>query len=233
MARLPDGGKPLTRGIIHRGAFYLYLVLSVVVLYVSRPGVPRVSMLVYLATLINMYGMSSVLHLTPWVCENAERRISRVDYASIFLLIAGSYSPICLNCIPLAENPWAMRLLLAEWILAIVGILKCIAWPTCPRWLNVGFYFVCGLALVPYAPKIGAILHWRQWIFYVVGGALYLLGGVIYGSRWPDPWPRVFGFHEIFHLLTVVANLFFLIPMLYCVIRSSTEDFAAAAVSTS
>lgn len=222
MARLPDGTKPLTRGVIHRWAFYLYILLSAIVLYISRPGIPRFSMAIYLVTLVNLYGVSSVLHLTPWVCEKAEMRMSRIDYASIFLLIAGSYSPICLNCMPGSAFPWVMRLLLLEWTIAIAGVIKSIAWPDCPRWLNVGLYFICGLIIIPYMPLIVRVMHWQQWIMFIIGGALYLLGGVIYGSRKPDPWPKVFGYHEIFHLLTVIANLFFLVPMLYCVVPGTS-----------
>lgn len=218
MANTVNEDKPISRGYIHRVSFYLYLLFSIFILWKTRSGIPRYSMAIYLATLINLYGISSVLHVTSWNCSVAESRLTRIDHSSIFLLIAGSYSPMCLVCVPPSAK-WGVQLLIGVWIIAIGGIVKCMVWTKCPRGINVVFYFICGLSVVPFIPETIQVIGWKDMIYVIVGGAMYLIGGVVYGTRRPNPSPSYFGFHEIFHLLTVTANLCFLHPMMNCVTR--------------
>ena len=208
--------KPLLRGQIHRAGFYAYLVIAVFLIYFARSGIPRISMGIYLTTLLNMYGISSVLHITDWQRPWLEARLQKVDHASIFLLIAGTYTPICVSCLPRAG--WVTALLLSVWIIGIAGVIKCLIWSKAPKAFNVAFYFVCGLTIVPFIPHLYDYVTWWGLVLYVLGGAMYLIGGVIYGTEYPDPWPKVFGFHEIFHTLTILANLCFIIPMSHCIL---------------
>lgn len=171
---------------------------------------------VYLTTLLNMYGISSVLHITDWQRPWLEARLQKVDHASIFLLIAGTYTPICVSCLPRAD--WVTALLLSVWVIGIAGVIKCLIWSNPPKAFNVAFYFVCGLTIVPFIPYLYDYVTWWALTLYVLGGVMYLAGGVIYGIEYPDPWPKVFGFHEIFHTLTILANLCFIIPMSYCIL---------------
>lgn len=206
--------KPLFRGQLHRVAFWIYLPLSFTLLVMARSGVPRLSLAIYLITLINLYGVSSILHITNWQTAALDAQVQQIDHANIFLLIAGTYTPLCLNAIPATES-WALFMLLAVWIVALAGIIKCLCWRNLPKWFEVSFYFFCGLVAVPFLP--GAIrssqLHGIPLILVITGGAIYLMGGIVYGVEYPDPWPLVFGHHEIFHLFTVIANFCFLACM--------------------
>ncbi len=216
---LPTGGevKPLMRGQIHRVAFFAYILIAAFFAYVSKEGVPRIAVIIYMATLINLYGISSVLHITSWKDEKLEERVQRVDHASIFLLIAGSYTPICMSCLP--PEPWALYIMGTAWLIAIAGIIKSILWINTPKVFNVSFYFVCGLTIVPFFPRILPHITPVQVACFIAGGICYLAGGVIFGIEYPDPSPKYFGFHEIFHTLTIVANVCFMIPMMPCILK--------------
>lgn len=214
MATKPGELKPVLRGQLHRAAFYAYAIAAVFMVYFAKPGIPRASLAVYLLTLINLYGISSVLHVTHWKRPWLESQLQKVDHASIFLLISGTYTPICLNCLPL--HGWVMLMLLSVWIIAIAGVLKCLLWRHAPKAFNVAFYFLCGLTIIPFIPKILDYVSFQMLMFYAMGGAMYLAGGMIYGTEYPDPFPTIFGFHEIFHVLTILANLCFLVPMSTC-----------------
>lgn len=206
--------KPLLRGQLHRISFFVYLILAVFIIYYTRPGIPRISMSVYLVTLINMYGISSVLHITDWKKPYLEARVQKIDHASIFLLISGTYTPICICCLP--SEGWALGILVSVWVIAIAGVAKCLIWKNAPKAFNVAFYFVCGLTIIPFIPLILDYVSWKHIVMYIVGGAMYLIGGVIYGIEYPDPFPKVFGFHEIFHVLTILSNVCFLLPLCSC-----------------
>jgi hemolysin III len=209
--------KPLLRGQLHRAAFYTYIIAAGFLIYYAKAGIARASLAVYLFTLINLYGVSTVLHVTHWCRPWLEVRLQKIDHASIFLLISGNYTPICLCCLPAAG--WVYVMLLSVWTIAIAGVIKCLVWTHAPKAFNVAFYFTCGLTIVPFVPRIMDYVTWQQMAFYAMGGAMYLAGGVIYGIEYPDPFPKVFGFHEIFHVLTIVANLCFIVPMSTCIFR--------------
>lgn len=208
----PEEIKPVLRGRIHQAAFFLHIPLSLWLLYNSRSGIPRVAGTLYLLTLLNMYGISSVLHVVDWKRYALEARVQKVDHASIFLLISGTYTPMCMCCLPSKEG-WVMGMLFSAWMIALAGVAKCLLWTTAPRVFNVLFYFICGLTIVPFIPRM--LDHVSLWdmAFLLLGGAQYLIGGVIYGAQYPDPSPKTFGYHEIFHILTISANCCFLIPM--------------------
>lgn len=209
--------KPLLRGQFHRAAFIAYLLAAALLVYQSKPGLPRISMGVYLATLLNLYGISSVLHITDWQRPHLEARVQRIDHASIFLLIAGTYTPLCLNCLPKSES-WPLFMLISAWAIAVAGVIKCLVWSNLPKAFNVAFYFVCGLTIIPFAPQLLHHVSWTHLILLLAGGIMYLVGGVIYGTEYPDPMPLTFGFHEIFHILTILANICFLAPICSCVL---------------
>ena len=217
MATKPGEIKPLLRGQFHRAAFWAYLIASVFLLYAARPGLPRLSLGVYLVTLINLYGISSILHVIDWQRPQLEARVQRIDHASIFLLISGTYTPLCLNCLPKDES-WPMLMLIAAWIIAIAGVIKCLLWSHLSKAFNVAFYFTCGLTIIPFLPRLILHIAWSHMALIAAGGIMYLAGGVIYGTEYPDPFPLVFGYHEIFHILTILANLCFLAPICSCIL---------------
>ena len=126
----------------------------------------------------------------------------RLDHAAIFVLIAGSYTPVCLSTLAEHGGP---RLLATVWIGAILGAVARVAWPGAPRWVYVPPYLVLGWAAVFHAPAILAVGGPLVAVLLFTGGGLYSLGAVVYAIRRPNPWPRSFGSHEIFHACTVAA----------------------------
>ena len=219
----PSELKPILRGQFHRVAFFAYLFFSIYLLSSAHSGLPRISLALYLITVVNMYGISSILHITHWKTSEIESRVQRVDHASIFILIAGTYTPLCLNCLPRSES-WPTFMLVAAWIIAIAGVLKCLAWHNTRKVFNVTFYFISGLTILPFAPKLVQSISWTNIVFCAAGGILYLAGGTIFGIEYPDPKPTTFGFHEIFHVLTIAANICFMIPICSCILK--WESFA-------
>jgi hemolysin III len=124
----------------------------------------------------------------------------RLDHAAIFLLIAGTYTPLAVLLRGRGEV-----LLAVVWAGAALGVVRAVAWPRAPRWLAVGLYVLLGWCVVPLVPALHATAGALATALLLAGGAAYTVGAVIYALRRPDPFPRVFGYHEIFHVLVVAA----------------------------
>ncbi len=165
----------------------------------------RASYAVFGLSMLLLYTTSTLYH---WVRLNASAtvRLRRLDHIMIFILIAGTYTPFCL--IPL-RGPWGWGLLLGIWSLAILGGLFKLFWLTAPRWLSSCMYVLMGwTALVGLKPLIQALSPGAlAWIF--TGGTFYTVGALVYALRKPDPWPELFGFHEIFHVFVLLGSASF------------------------
>ncbi|MGE4423704.1 MAG: hemolysin III family protein [Pseudodesulfovibrio sp.] len=178
-------------------------VLGTVLLIVraASPALPWhiVTFSIFGGGMILLYTASTLYHWLP-VGERGVRLLRRVDHSMIFLYIAATYTPICL--IPL-RGPWGWSLFGVIWGLAIGGIVMKVVWITAPRWLSTGIYLAMGwLVLVGIYPLVKAMSP-ASLIWLMAGGLVYSLGAVIYAFKWPDPLPRRFGFHEIFHLFVI------------------------------
>ncbi len=155
------------------------------------------------ASLILLYSASAIYHLVL-APEKTTMILRRIDHMMIYVLIAGTYTPICLIAL---QGKWGTGLLIAIWILAFIGILLKLLWFNAPRWLSTLFYLLMGwlviIAIFPLAQVIPAIgISWL-----VIGGILYTLGAIIYATKWPHISSRIFGFHEIFHLFVMGGSL--------------------------
>jgi hemolysin III len=159
--------------------------------------------IVYGICLYLLYLASSLYHLLP-VGPRAERVLRQLDHIAIFLMIAGTYTPICL--IPL-RGPWGWWLFGAVWVLALAGMFLAIFALGAPRWLSTGVYLALGwLVLIAIWPLVHNLsIEGLCWI--VLGGVFYSAGAVIYALKRPDPVPDVFGFHEIFHIFVMLGTL--------------------------
>jgi hemolysin III len=200
--------KPLLRGWFHAGAAVASVLLTIVLCWLSRMDGPRLlSMLIFGLSMVELYTVSAIYHIKTW--NPARRRVLRIlDHANIFVLIAGTYTPLCFNVL----DGWLrITLLVSIWVLALLGIGFAIfsLQHSVPRWLNAGLYVAMGWVAVLAFPAFLAVLPWTAVATLVLGGVFYTIGAVFYALRWPDPWPRVFGYHEIFHLLVIAGSVAF------------------------
>ena len=158
---------------------------------------------VFGAALILLYTSSTLYHWLP-VSEKGIQCMRRVDHIMIFILIAATYTPICL--IPL-RGPWGWSLFGSIWGLAMLGIFLKVFWLQAPRWFSTSVYILMGwVAIVGILPLVRA-LHIDGFLWILAGGLFYTSGAIIYAVRKPDPWPRFFGFHEVFHVFVMLGSL--------------------------
>ncbi len=193
--------KPKLRGWIHAGVSPLVIAAAIVLLALSPTTTLRWANAVFGLTAVLLFCTSAVYHRGRW-SPRVAGVLRRMDHTNIFLIIAGTYTPLALAL--LAPGP-ARTLLVVVWSGALVGLLMRIFWLGAPRWLYVPIYVALGWVAVAY---LGTF--WRAggpavvWLI-LAGGLAYTVGAVVYGFKWPDPSPRWFGFHEIFHALTVAG----------------------------
>jgi hemolysin III len=201
MSQAPlDTVKPHLRGWLHLGAFPLALAAGALLTVLAPPGSVRVAVVVFAATAVLLFGVSALYHRRNWG-PRAHGVLKRLDHANIFLIIAGSYTPFTVLLLPAGP---ARVLLWVVWSGAIGGVAFRVLWVGAPRWLYVPVYIALGWVAVVYLPAFAAAGP-AVLTLVVGGGLLYTLGGLVYGLRRPDPSPRWFGFHEVFHALTVLA----------------------------
>lgn len=207
--------KPTLRGQLHHASFYIFILVGIYALTMARDAASRWSFLVYWVSMLLVYGTSAVFHVTEWRSERSYQLMRKLDHANIFLLIAGTYTPVCISC--LGANDRAINMLIAAWAIAIVGLFRAVFWTAAPKLISVGLYFISGLTILPFLPWLAGALPASQMVLYALGGAIYLIGGLVYGLERPDPLPNHFGYHEVFHTCTILANLCFFLPIMQCI----------------
>ena len=193
--------RPRMRGWLHAGAAPAALAAGVLLVVLAPPGAPRIGCAVFAACALLMFSVSATMHRGGW-SRRTQTVLTRLDHASIFLLIAGSYTPFGLL---LLEGTSRVVLLSVAWGGALVGIAFRNLYPSAPRWVYTPVYLALGWVSIFFAPDFAQYPRTLVVVLLAVGGLLYTVGGVIYGLRRPNPFPAWFGFHEVFHLLTVVA----------------------------
>jgi hemolysin III len=192
--------KPHLRGWLHAGAFPLAVAAGALLTLLAPAGPRRAAVAVFGVTAALLFGVSALYHRGHWG-PRAEAVLQRVDHANIFLIIAGSYTPFAVLLLPAGP---ARTLLWIVWSGAVAGVAFRVLWIGAPRWLYVPVYIALGWVAVVYLPAF-ARAGTGVLTLVVAGGLLYTVGGLVYGIRRPDPSPRWFGFHEVFHALTVLA----------------------------
>jgi hemolysin III len=193
--------KPRLRGMLHAAVVPVTLAAGLVLVLISPPGVPRFGSLVFAASALILFSVSATLHRGRWA-PSMNLVLSRLDHACIFLLIAGSYTPFTLL---LLEGSQQVTMLSIAWGGALLGATFRLLWTDAPRWLYTPVYIALGWASVFFIDDFLARGGVTVLALIVAGGLLYTLGGVVYGLRRPDPFPSWFGFHEVFHALTIAA----------------------------
>ncbi len=192
--------KPLLRGVTHEIAAAAALVAWIGLAAVAPSPRARLAATVYGATLLALFTVSALYHRPTWT-PRARLFWRRLDHSAIFLLIAGTYTPFCL----LLGGDAGRALLVVVWAGATAGVLQAVAWPTAPKPLVAVVYVVLGWVVIPVLPALRLQLGPAFIGLLAAGGITYSLGAAVYALRRPDPFPRVFGYHEVFHALVVAA----------------------------
>lgn len=193
--------KPRLRGVVHEWAFYLAIPLGVSVGLVADTSIARVAAGVFGGGVVCMFGASALYHRVAWSAR-WRRWLRRADHAGIYAMIAASYTPFGLLVL---SGDWRITVLAIVWTGAGVAVLTRMFWARPPRWLPVVVGCALGWVGVVVLPQLLAKTGLLPSLLVVGSGVCYTLGGLVYARRRPDPFPSVFGYHEVFHALVVCA----------------------------
>jgi len=192
---------PLLRGWLHLVCFFLALPAAAVVVGVADTPRGQVAAFVYGSGLVALFGVSGSYHRGRW-CDAKRRLMQRLDHGTIFVMIAGSYTPLCLLAL---RGPLAWALLATVWAGAAAGFVLAFLSGRGVRIARGALYIVLGWLSVLAAPQLVEQLSLLQLGLIATGGLLFTVGAIFLATRWPDPFPRVFGYHEVWHVLVVAA----------------------------
>jgi hemolysin III len=195
--------KPRLRGTIHGWAFpFSLLAGALLVVLVADSGTERLALGVYAVSLSALLGTSALYHRVDWKRARSRMWMRRLDHSMIFLLIAGTVTPFAVLVL---DGAIATAVLVAVWAGALAGIVVETIWIQAPKWVSAAVYVVVGSLGAIAMPAIVAEAGPGAGLLIAAGGALYVMGAVVYARQRPDPRPAVFGYHEIFHVLVVAA----------------------------
>jgi hemolysin III len=193
--------KPRLRGVLHQYAFYVSLACGLALIIAASDVKARVAAIIYAVAVSGLLGTSALYHRVTWR-PNTRRWMRRLDHSMIFVLIAGTYTPVALLAL---KGSLASTILIVLWAGALGGVIFKLAWIDAPKWVFAVVYVALGLVTAAVFGELPATIGWLGVAGLAVGGLLYIAGAVIYASGRPNPWPKVFGYHEIFHALVLVA----------------------------
>jgi len=205
-ARAPSA-RPRARGWIHLYSAIGATVMGVAMVTLAWTTVGAGAALacaIYTLTLIALFTVSATYHRHTWTSVRARTWMKRADHAMIFVFIAGSYTPISVLALYPPTRTW---ILLAVWAGAAGGVALKMLFPHAPRWLGVPFYLALGWGAVLVMPDLLANGGVPAFVLIAAGGLLYTVGAIFYATRWPNPWPKTFGYHEFFHAAVTLAAI--------------------------
>jgi hemolysin III len=193
--------KPSLRGVLHQWAAVYALGAGTALVALAPTAYAAVAASIYAASLTLLLAVSAVYHRFQWT-PSVRTWLRRADHASIFLLIGGSYTPIAMLAL---GGGTGRHLLMVIWCGVALGVLVSMLWPGAPKWVSAALAIAVGWTIVPYIGAIVRALSAAQLWLIVLGGIAYTVGALVYAFKRPNPWPRDFGYHEIFHVLTLVG----------------------------
>jgi len=194
--------KPRLRGVSHEWAFFVSLFLGAGLIVAAKTPEATLAVTIYAASLSALLGTSALYHRVDWKRPDVRRWMRRLDHSMIFFLIAGTYTPFALLVL---DGPLADAILLVVWVGAIAGALVEMVWIEHPKWVAALIYLSLGWVAVISFPELWSSMGTTGTLLVAAGGLLYTTGAVVYAIQRPNPNPRVFGYHEIFHLLVIAA----------------------------
>jgi hemolysin III len=194
--------KPRLRGVLHQWAFFVAIAAGAAIVVAAPAGRAKLATVVYALSVVGLFGVSAVYHRVNWVSATARRWMRRLDHSMIFFLIAGTYTPFALLVL---DGTLATAILIAVWGGGAAGIVLNLAWVDAPKWVTAIVYVTLGWVAIVAFPDMFSELGAGAVTLVAAGGVLYTTGAVVYALQRPDPAPAVFGYHEVFHLLVIVA----------------------------
>jgi len=195
--------KPRLRGVSHLFGFFAALGACGFLLLAPAEGSQYAAGVLYGASLCLMFGCSSLYHRPTW-SHQARDRLRKLDHAGIYVLIAGTYTPLAVRS---AQGHWSASLTVM-WAGAVLGMIFAVTWSYGPRALRAATYVVLGLMAAPMLIGLNEVIGTARVGWLLVGSAVYIAGAVVYARRWPNPRPDLFGYHEVFHVMVIIAAAF-------------------------
>jgi hemolysin III len=207
--------KPRLRGHLHQWAAATFFVAGIVLIALAHGGRARLAAIIYAIAVCLLYGTSALYHRRTWQ-PKARAVMKRLDHAMILVLIAGTYTPFALL---LLHGSTSTAVLALAWGGALAGITLRMLWISAPRWAVIPPYLLVGWIAVFVMPELLHAGGVATLVLVAGGGLIYSLGAVVYATKRPDPWPKTFGYHEVFHLMTILAGVMMYIAISFAVYR--------------
>jgi hemolysin III len=197
-----DLPRPRFRGVSHQYAFFASLITGAVLILIAPTRKATTAAAIYAVSVSGLFGASALYHRITWRRPSARAWMRRLDHSMIFVLIAGTYTPFALLVL---HGTLANVVLAIVWGGALGGVVLKLAWVDAPKWLMAAIYVALGWVGAATIPQMASRAGIGAVTLLAVGGVLYSAGAVVYALRRPDPSPKVFGYHEIFHVLVIAA----------------------------
>jgi hemolysin III len=208
--------KPRLRGVLHQAAFFVAVALAPLLIVGADGGRPRLAAAVFAGSVAACFGASALYHRVTWT-PRVRLWMRRVDHAGVYLLIAGTYTPVSLLVL---RGAWRPVVLTVVWAGAAAAIILKFVWVQAPKWLAAAIGLALGWVAVVALPQLIVHLDPAAVALLVVGGLAYTAGAIVYARRRPDPAPAVFGYHELFHALTIVGVACQYVAIAFFIVRA-------------
>jgi hemolysin III len=208
--------KPKLRGVLHQVGFVIAVILAPLLIVGADGGRRRLAAAVFGSSVAACFGASALYHRVTWR-PGVRLWMRRIDHAGVYLLIAGTYTPVSLLVL---RGTWRPVLLTIIWVCAVAAIVLKFVWVSAPKWLAAAIGLGLGWVAVVVLPQLIGRLHPAAIILLVTGGLAYSAGAVVYARRRPDPVPAVFGYHELFHALTILGVACQYVAIAFFIVRA-------------
>lgn len=205
--------KPSMRGYFHQEAFFMALGACILLIAKSSNSTSTMASLVYSFGLLLLFGVSACYHRLHWA-PRERALMKRLDHSAIFLLIAGTFTPICLLAL---SEVIGQQLLVLVWSVALLGILQSVFWVKAPKWFTAVFYVGMGWIIFPYLTELRLSMGSSNLYWLGAGGLAYTIGALFYATKRPKLAPHMFGYHELFHLMTIIGAAFHFIVVYHLI----------------